>query len=81
MSKVKRNLIPAKIQTISTTDIKKMIENEKIIFYAVSILFAVILAFANKGNDDIAGMHIDGDISSYWKQQLRCIVHGHHARL
>ena len=51
MSKVKRNLIPAKIQTISTTDIKKMIENEKIIFYAVSILFAVILAFANKGNE------------------------------
>lgn len=70
MSKVKRNLIPAKIQTISTTDIKKMIENEKIIFYAVSILFAVILAFANKGNDDIAGMHIDGDISSYWKQAV-----------
>lgn len=51
-----------------TYKIRKYLRNDDLIFYIVSLLFSLILCFANMFGDDITGMRPAGSsISAYWK--------------
>lgn len=50
---------------------KKIKNDDRSIFFLVSIFITVILSFAKMANDDIAGMHLDsGTITDYWQKAI-----------
>ncbi len=49
----------------------KFKDNDKSIFFLVSIFITIILSFSKMANDDIAGMHLEGGtITDYWQRAV-----------
>ena len=50
---------------------KRVKEDEKFIFYVISILFTIIFLFVKMAGDDIGGMHLEGgSVKDYWEKSL-----------